>query len=328
MATTLSAFSSARPNRRRSRLPHAPVNRARRLMPWMLRLPPCAGKICRCQRPAKAARLAMPLFRNPNARCGGWRGQWSLTGLVGLGLSLVLAGCSETMATNTGTAASVAGLHAVPPRLVATTAPGIEAAEAGYSGQPPVAPLSLEADEPLPWPPANVELPLLQEAASATQMYQWSGDGRPLSRIVIDTDRQQARFYSGDEQVGWTTVATGVDSHPTPSGEFAVLEKVANKRSNLYGRIYDRAGNLVKANAQRGRDAIPPGGRFVGAQMPHFLRLTNDGVGIHAGPIPLPGSPASHGCIRMPAEVAAQLYRQVAPGTRVTVVEGKSGRRD
>ncbi|WP_200284473.1 L,D-transpeptidase [Rhabdochromatium marinum] len=232
------------------------------------------------------------------------------------------------MATNTGTAASVAGLHAVPPRLVATTAPGIEAAEAGYSGQPPVAPLSLEADEPLPWPPANVELPLLQEAASATQMYQWSGDGRPLSRIVIDTDRQQARFYSGDEQVGWTTVATGVDSHPTPSGEFAVLEKVANKRSNLYGRIYDRAGNLVKANAQRGRDAIPPGGRFVGAQMPHFLRLTNDGVGIHAGPIPLPGSPASHGCIRMPAEVAAQLYRQVAPGTRVTVVEGKSGRRD
>jgi hypothetical protein len=68
-----------------------------------------------------------------------------------------------------------------------------------------------------------------------------------------------------------------------------------------------------------GRDRIPPGGRFVGAKMPYFMRLTYDGVGLHAGPIPVPGSPASHGCIRMPHEVAPLLYRHVALGTPVTV---------
>ena len=161
-----------------------------------------------------------------------------------------------------------------------------------------------------------------QEAAAPRKLYEWRGDGRRVSRIVVDTNAQKAVFYDGNEEVGWSTVATGLADYPTPTGEFEVIEKIADKTSNLYGRIYNKAGVVVKNNAKLGRDPIPPGGRFVGASMPNFLRMTFDGVGMHAGPLPRPGSPASHGCIRLPEKVADNLYRHVGVGTKISVVGG------
>ncbi|AHF03869.1 hypothetical protein MARPU_08295 [Marichromatium purpuratum 984] len=151
-------------------------------------------------------------------------------------------------------------------------------------------------------------------------LYEWSGEGQRVSHIVVDTDTQKARFYDGDVEVGWTTVATGVSRHPTPIGSFTVMEKVENKRSNLYGRYYSSAGKLLQSNVKVGRDPLPDGARFVGAKMPYFMRLTTDGIGLHAGPIPRPGRPASHGCIRMPAKVAPLLFAKVDRDTTVTIV--------
>ncbi|NBC48921.1 MAG: L,D-transpeptidase family protein [Gammaproteobacteria bacterium] len=167
---------------------------------------------------------------------------------------------------------------------------------------------------------AETAIPEPQESAEPGRLYEWNGHGRPISHVVIDTEAQRARFYDGPEQVGWTTIASGVSSHPTPRGEFEVIEKVKDKRSNLYGRIYDASGNLHKRNAHARRDSIPSGGKFVGARMPHFMRMTYDGIGMHAGAIPQPGQPASHGCIRLPDEIASSLFAQVDLGTRVTVV--------
>jgi lipoprotein-anchoring transpeptidase ErfK/SrfK len=167
------------------------------------------------------------------------------------------------------------------------------------------------APEPIPEP---------QEKPKPGRLYEWNGDGRKVSRIVVNTDEQKARFYDGDEQVGWTTVASGVTKFPTPTGHFEVMEKVANKRSNLYGKIYGAGGKVVRSDAKAGRDPIPSGARFEGAQMPYFLRLTNDGIGLHAGPIPRPGRPASHGCIRMPSKLAPVLFQHVDLGTKVSIV--------
>jgi lipoprotein-anchoring transpeptidase ErfK/SrfK len=152
-----------------------------------------------------------------------------------------------------------------------------------------------------------------------SRLYQWNGSDDYVSRIEISINEQKARFYNGDKEVGWTTVASGLYKRPTPVGSFAVLEKVQNKRSNLYGRIYNKNGKLVKRNANMYVDSVPAGGRFVGASMPFFLRLTNDGIGMHAGPIPHPGRRASHGCIRMPKKFAPILYRYVSVGTPVTI---------
>ncbi len=168
--------------------------------------------------------------------------------------------------------------------------------------------------------PSEADLP--GEADDDTEpgkLFDWTGDGRKLTRIVIDTNEQTAHFYADDERVGWTTIASGVASHPTPRGQFSILEKVRDKRSNLYGKIVGRNGRVIRASAH-GRDPVPPGARFVGASMPNFMRLTYDGIGMHAGPIPRPGQPASHGCIRMPPVMAASVYEHVGPGTAVTVI--------
>jgi hypothetical protein len=152
-----------------------------------------------------------------------------------------------------------------------------------------------------------------------TALYEWNGDGKMISSIVINVDEQKARLYHGKQEIGWTYVATGIPSFPTPTGQFKVLEKVADKVSNLYGKGYDANGKLINSDFKQGRDLLPPGGRFEPAKMTYFLRLTNDGVGMHIGPIPRPGKRASHGCIRMPSGIAGKIYRQIAVGTPVTI---------
>jgi lipoprotein-anchoring transpeptidase ErfK/SrfK len=48
----------------------------------------------------------------------------------------------------------------------------------------------------------------------------------------------------------------------------------------------------------------------------YFMRFTR-GIGMHAGY--LPGYAASHGCVRMPQEMAQTFYHNVEIGTPVTV---------
>jgi len=191
----------------------------------------------------------------------------------------------------------------------------------------------LSACAQLQLPKSQLEAPKVVEQAPTPELpppeapppepkalYQWYGDGRSVSHIEVNVDKQKAVFYAGPHEIGWATVASGVRSNPTPTGRFAVSEKVADKRSNLYGKIYNSRGKLVRRNAERGVHPIPAGGRFEGAKMPYFLRLTNDGIGMHAGPIPRPGRPASHGCIRLPSGMAPVLFKHVAVGTPVSIV--------
>lgn len=115
-------------------------------------------------------------------------------------------------------------------------------------------------------------------------------------------------------------VATGKRSHPTPKGDYKILGKVKDYHSNLYGKIYDNTGAVVVADADMRKDAIPEGGNFAGAPMLYWMRLTNDGVGLHVGYVP--GRPASHGCIRMPSRVAPSVFDLVKVGTPVTIADG------
>ena len=139
-------------------------------------------------------------------------------------------------------------------------------------------------------------------------------------KIKIGIEQQRARFFKGGKEIGWTTVASGVPSHPTPTGSFSILEKTRDKKSNLYGRIYNSSGDCIESDAKMGRDPIPAGGRFEGSRMEYWMRLTSDGVGMHIGPQPRPGYRASHGCIRLPAYMAQQFFEHAPVGTPVTIV--------
>ena len=159
-----------------------------------------------------------------------------------------------------------------------------------------------------------------EQTAPAPPLFEWTDEetkGHPAVKISLT--EQKAYIYRGGKNVAWTMLASGVSNHKSPTGTFTVLEKKEKKESNLYGIVVDSDGDVVNWDAKAGVSKIPKGGRFVGAPMPYWMRLTSTGVGMHAGNIPNPGKPASHGCIRLPAEMAEKLFSVVEVGTSVTI---------
>lgn len=155
-------------------------------------------------------------------------------------------------------------------------------------------------------------------------MWEWRGDGlKGEPAVVVALDEQKAYLTIGGKDAGWTYLASGRLRFKTPSGSFRILEKTVDKHSNLWGTIRDAEGKVVVADARNGRDPVPEGGSFSGSTMPYWMRLTNDGIGMHVGKIPNPGLPASHGCIRLPKLFAERMFRVVKIGTPV-VVQGET----
>jgi hypothetical protein len=109
--------------------------------------------------------------------------------------------------------------------------------------------------------------------------------------ITISIPSQRAYVYRDGTLIGVSTVSTGKAGKETPVGEFTILQKKPFHRSNLYSN----------------------------APMPWMQRLTWTGIALHAGH--LPGYPASHGCIRLPAAFARRLYDLTDLGATVSVVD-------
>ena len=107
--------------------------------------------------------------------------------------------------------------------------------------------------------------------------------------IRVNVSIQHGFYMDGEKELLNFSVCSGKKSTPTPTGHYRVIEKDRNHRSNLYNN----------------------------ASMPFYLRLTLDGVGMHQGP--LPGYPASHGCIRLSSTTAQHLFKNCEVGTPVFV---------
>ncbi len=158
-----------------------------------------------------------------------------------------------------------------------------------------------------------------QPGRSADFASYWNGDDSTgPARIEIRLAEQKAYFFRRDQVVGVSALSTGREGYDTPTGQFKIIQKDEGHRSSIYGEFVDkRSGEVINPDADTTRDKAPPGAKFVGAPMPNFMRIV-DGVGLHAGY--LPGTPASHGCIRMPAEMSASFFRNVKVGTPVAVL--------
>ena len=137
------------------------------------------------------------------------------------------------------------------------------------------------------------------------------------SHIKIDLKTQRGMLMNGEEVVIDYPICSGVKSRPTPTGTFYILEKIVDKSSNRYGKILDAEGEIVNGDADVQLDPIPEGGKFVGAPMRYWMRLTNDGVGHHIGPVRR--YPASHACVRGPSGTIPTVYSKVKEGTRVII---------
>ena len=108
-------------------------------------------------------------------------------------------------------------------------------------------------------------------------------------RVVISLFDQLAYLYRGDELVAVASISSGKPGKDTPTGIFPIQEKKVFHRSAKY-------------------DDAP---------MPYMQRLDQYGIALHAGHNP--GEPASQGCVRLPKEFAARLFKVTDIGTPVLI---------
>ena len=133
--------------------------------------------------------------------------------------------------------------------------------------------------------------------------------------VEIDLERQMAYLIQARHVVLQSPISSGRPGHLTEGGSFQVIEKERNHFSSIYGKIVDADGRTVVLDADVDMK-VPRGGRFIPAPMHYFMRF-HGADGMHAGY--LPGYPASHGCVRMPEQMAIAFFNAVEPGTPVHV---------
>jgi L,D-transpeptidase catalytic domain len=112
--------------------------------------------------------------------------------------------------------------------------------------------------------------------------------GEPIM-AVVSLRNQRITVYDANGWILRAPVSSGQKGRETPAGIFSVIQKEAEHYSNLYDDAY----------------------------MPHMQRITWSGIALHGGP--LPGHPASHGCIRMPYDFAERLFDATKLGMRVII---------
>jgi hypothetical protein len=119
----------------------------------------------------------------------------------------------------------------------------------------------------------------------------WDDAGIPDGPIWMRIDRkaQLISVFRGADEIATAVILYGAPDKPTPQGRYPILEMLRDHRS----RSYD-------------------------ADMPFTLRLTGDGVAIHASDVR--AGYATHGCIGIPLELARRLFHDARTGDVVFIV--------
>ena len=106
-------------------------------------------------------------------------------------------------------------------------------------------------------------------------------------RVVISLSDRMAYVYRGNTLMAATTISSGRDSKPTPSGIFSILGKTPMYHSKKYDN----------------------------APMPWAEFFEPHGIALHAGSV----TAESHGCVHLPAAFAKKLYSVTDVGTPVLI---------
>ncbi|RHW16319.1 L,D-transpeptidase [Sphingomonas gilva] len=183
----------------------------------------------------------------------------------------------------------------VPEAAPAEPAPTPQPAPAPAPAPGPAAAAAIPAPKPKPAPAPFVVRRILDIPGPMRHgSWVWDDAGVPPGEIVVTVDlaAQTMSVFRGGYEIGAAVIIYGATDKPTPTGTFPISQKKRHHISNLYG-----------------------------APMPYMLRLTNDGVAIHASEVEWGN--ATHGCIGLPPEFAAKLFGEAELGTRVIVTDGK-----
>jgi lipoprotein-anchoring transpeptidase ErfK/SrfK len=120
--------------------------------------------------------------------------------------------------------------------------------------------------------------------------YVWDDNGVPPGPlwVRVDINAQLISVFRGEHEIGTAVILYGGNGKPTPIGAFHVLQKAKDYVSHTYD-----------------------------APMPFMLRLTSDGVAIHASNVR--EGWATHGCIGVPLEFAKRLFTAAHLGDSVLI---------
>jgi lipoprotein-anchoring transpeptidase ErfK/SrfK len=124
--------------------------------------------------------------------------------------------------------------------------------------------------------------------------YVWDDAGIPTGPawVRVDLGSQMLSVFRAGHEIGSAVILYGADSVPTPTGTFKIIQKAEKHRSITYD-----------------------------APMPYMLRLTQDGVAIHASNVR--DGYATHGCVGIPIDFAKRLFTQMHLGDQVVIVPAK-----
>ena len=136
------------------------------------------------------------------------------------------------------------------------------------------------------------------------------------TRVIINLSDQRVSLVQQGRITLVSPIASGKPGWSTPRGNFSVFNKDIDHRSRSFGSVVDPYGRVVNSNATPS-SYVPRGGHYQPAPMPYFMEFS-PAIGMHAGY--LPGYPASHGCVRMPRDLAVLFFERVQIGAPVTVL--------
>jgi hypothetical protein len=145
--------------------------------------------------------------------------------------------------------------------------------------------------------PANgIDHPAVRRVFAVTRPmrygdFVWNDAGVPEGErwILIDVTSQVLSAFRAGQEIGTAVIVYGAVSKETPLGRFPILAKHREHRSSLYD-----------------------------ADMPYTMRLTGDGVSIHASDV-VRGA-ATHGCIGIPPKFAKALFEEYTKGDMVVII--------
>lgn len=173
--------------------------------------------------------------------------------------------------------------NGAPPAFVATSASAQKAAPKPQPLPASPAPEVLEIKHTLP----------ITDPIKYGQWF-WNEKDAPASGpivITVDLEARVLSIFRDGYEIGTTAVLLGTQEKPTPLGVFPITQKDQHHVSNLYD-----------------------------APMPYMMRLTNDGVSIHATNVQ--NGYASHGCVGVPLGFAQKIFAAAKLGDRVIITRG------
>ena len=148
------------------------------------------------------------------------------------------------------------------------------------------------------------------------------------TRIKIDVSEQRIKLLVDGKVALDAPCTTGAkhklepntktyrDKH-TPYGTFRITEKIAEKKSTIFGDMYRNGKRVYHGDRRKYRG---PKAKYVGHTMHHWMRLTSGGIGLHASKY-VKRYPGSNGCVRLQPHIAKLIFQKVRRGTKVSVVE-------